>query len=106
MADEAENLTIRLLQEIRGDIAELREEVKDLTQRVDGKVRGYVRRMCGVAVSHPNCQPAASVTGMVIAMCTQKPLFPVRRLLFPRRVSSCFFGGGNGGELSHTAKFC
>ncbi|KAF4543846.1 Arca-like protein [Lasiodiplodia theobromae] len=39
------------------------------TQRVDGKVRGYVRRMCGVAVSHPNCQPAASVTGMVIAMC-------------------------------------
>ncbi|KAK0664273.1 hypothetical protein DIS24_g690 [Lasiodiplodia hormozganensis] len=46
------------------------------TQRVDGKVRGYVRRMCGVAVSHPNCQPAASVTGMVIAMCTQSPPVP------------------------------
>lgn len=43
MADEPENLTIRLLQEIRSDIQalhrgqdELRSEVKDLTQRVDG----------------------------------------------------------------------
>ena len=43
MADEPENLTIRLLQEIRSamqairsDIHELRGEVKGLTQRVDG----------------------------------------------------------------------
>ena len=43
MADEPENLTIRLLQEIRSDVQalqrgqeELLSEVKDLTQRVDG----------------------------------------------------------------------
>lgn len=36
---------------------------------VDERIRGYVRRMCGVAVSHPQCQSATSVTGMVIAMC-------------------------------------
>ncbi|KAF2142693.1 uncharacterized protein K452DRAFT_270538 [Aplosporella prunicola CBS 121167] len=38
-------------------------------KRVDNRVRHYVRRMCGVAISHPQVQPAASVTGMVIAMC-------------------------------------
>lgn len=36
---------------------------------VDEKVKQYVRRMCGVALSHPQSQPAISITGMVIAMC-------------------------------------
>lgn len=38
-------------------------------RRIDERVRGYVRRMCGVAVSHAQNQPATSITGMVIAMC-------------------------------------
>lgn len=40
---------------------------------VDEKVKQYVRRMCGVALSHPQSQPAISITGMVIAMCTSLP---------------------------------
>ena len=40
MADEPENLTLRLLQEIREEMREMRSDlsgqIKDLTQRVDG----------------------------------------------------------------------
>ena len=40
MADEPENLTLRLLQEMREEVRELRDEMqdmrKDLTQRVNG----------------------------------------------------------------------
>lgn len=58
MADEPESLTIRLLQEIRGDIAavrseigELRDEVKDLTQRVDGNTL-ILNLVAGVVHDH------------------------------------------------------
>ena len=58
MADDPENLTIRLLQEIRGDqqamrgeIAALREEVKDLTQRVDGNTL-ILNLVAGVVHDH------------------------------------------------------
>lgn len=58
MAEEAESLTIRLLQEIRadqqamrGEIAELREEVKDLTQRIDGNTL-ILNLVAGVAHDH------------------------------------------------------
>lgn len=58
MAEEPESLTIRLLQEIRAeqqavraDIAELRDEVKDLTQRVDGNTL-ILNLVAGVVHDH------------------------------------------------------
>ena len=58
MAEEPESLTIRLLQEIRAeqqavraDIAELRDEVKDLTQRVDGNTL-ILNLVAGVVHGH------------------------------------------------------
>ena len=58
MAEEPENLTIRLLQEIRadqqamrGELGELREEVKDLTQRVDGNTL-ILNLVAGVVHDH------------------------------------------------------
>lgn len=62
MADEPENLTIRLLQELRRgqdemrnemreEIRELRSEVKDLTQRVDGNTL-ILNLVAGVVHDH------------------------------------------------------
>ena len=51
MAEEPESLTIRLLQEIRADIGQLREEVKDLTQRVDGNTL-ILNLVAGVVHDH------------------------------------------------------
>ena len=58
MADEPESLTLRLLQEMRGDmqairsdIQELRSEVKDLTQRVDGNTL-ILNLVAGVVHDH------------------------------------------------------
>lgn len=58
MADEPENLTVRLLQEIRSDIQalhrgqeELRGEIKDLTQRVDGNTL-ILNLVAGVVHDH------------------------------------------------------
>ncbi len=65
MAEEPENLTLRILQELRGDmqalrrgqddirsdIQELRDEVKDLTQRVDGNTL-ILNLVAGVVHDH------------------------------------------------------
>lgn len=58
MADEPESLTIRLLQEMRGeltairaDIGELRDEVKDLRRRVDGNTL-ILNLVAGVVHDH------------------------------------------------------
>ena len=51
MPEDPENLTIRLLQEIRADIGQLRDEVKDLTQRVDGNTL-ILNLVAGVVHDH------------------------------------------------------
>ena len=58
MPEEPENLTIRLLQEIRaeqqamrGELGQLRDEVKDLTQRVDGNTL-ILNLVAGVVHDH------------------------------------------------------
>lgn len=55
MADEPENLTLRLLQEIREEMREMRsdlsEQIKDLTQRVDGNTL-ILNLIAGVVHDH------------------------------------------------------
>lgn len=55
MAVEPENLTLRILQEMRDDMrsqfAELNERISDLTQRVDGNTLTF-NLMAGVVYDH------------------------------------------------------
>ena len=55
MADEPENLTLRLLQEIREEMREMRSElterITDLTQRVDGNTLTF-NLVAGVVYDH------------------------------------------------------
>lgn len=58
MADEPENLTLRLLQDIRDDIRDIRSDIADfratiadLTQRVDGNTLTF-NLVAGVVYDH------------------------------------------------------
>ncbi len=62
MADEAENLTLRILQELRADLGEMRTEARelraemhemrtDLTQRIDGNTL-LLNLIAGVTHDH------------------------------------------------------
>lgn len=55
MADEPENLTLRLLQELRAEMKEMRSEMHemrtDLTQRIDGNTM-ILNLIAGVTHDH------------------------------------------------------
>lgn len=51
MAEEAENLTLRILQEMRSKLDEIDVKITDLTQRVDGNTLTF-NLVAGVTYDH------------------------------------------------------